>query len=111
MTQQKSEDRIVPQDRRKSVPTRGVERHGGGKSVPVEGVDQQLMLAFATAGNPRAFRGAESAERRDRSRPRARKVPKVKAPPEVVPSPSKSLEQEYLEEEYDLSGRVGGAGE
>ena len=58
MTQQKSEDRIVPKGRRKSPPSRGPEHPGGGKAVPVEGEDQQLMLEFATAESPRQ-RGAE----------------------------------------------------
>jgi len=56
MTQQKSEDCIVPEGRRKSTPTQD---SGGGKAVPVTGVDQQLLLAFATAEKPRE-RGAES---------------------------------------------------
>ena len=77
MTPQKSENRVVPQGRRKPVPTRGVESPGGGKAVPVKGVDQQFRLAFATAENPRRGRGAEVAGKRDQSRARARKVPKA----------------------------------
>jgi len=50
MTQQKSEDCIVPEGLRKLTSTRYIE---GGKAVPVTGVDQQLLLAFATAENPR----------------------------------------------------------
>ncbi len=49
MTQQKSEDCIVPEGRRKAVPTRGTERPGGGKAVPVNQVSWQLVLPFATA--------------------------------------------------------------
>ena len=49
MTQQKSEDRTVPKGRRKSVPTRGTERPGGGKAVPVSQESRQLRLPFATA--------------------------------------------------------------
>lgn len=78
MAQQKSEDRTVPQGRRKPSPTRGFERPGGGKAVPVKGEDLQLTLAFATAGNPRSSRGAESGENRDRSRWEPPKVPKAK---------------------------------
>lgn len=52
MTQQKSEDRIVPQGRRKSAPTREVEHPGGGKSVPVNQESWQLGLPFATAEHP-----------------------------------------------------------
>jgi len=79
MTQQKSEDRTVPQGRRKSAPTRGLERPGGGRAVPVKGVDQQLMLAFATAENPRSSRRAEGVEGPNRFGPKARKVPKARA--------------------------------
>lgn len=49
MTQQKSEDCTVPEGRRKSAPTRGTERLGGGKAVPVNQVSRQLRLPFATA--------------------------------------------------------------
>ena len=79
MTQQKSEDRTVPQGRRKAAPTRRLERPGGGRAVPVKGVDQQLMLSFATAENPREGRGAESADGSDRSGPKTQKAPKAKA--------------------------------
>ena len=79
MTQQKSEDRTVPQGRRKSASTRRLERPGGGRAVPVEGEDQQLTLPFATAENPRALRGTESARNPDRFGARASKVPKAKA--------------------------------
>jgi RNA-directed DNA polymerase len=81
MTQQKSEDCTVPQGRRKAAPTRGIERLGGGKAVPVKGVDPQLMLAFATAENPRFRRGAEGVDGPDRSGPKAQKAPKAKAKP------------------------------
>ena len=39
MAQQKSEDCIVPEGRRKSAPTRKFEQPGGGRAVPVEGED------------------------------------------------------------------------
>jgi RNA-directed DNA polymerase len=51
MTQQKSEDRIVPEGRRKSAPTRGPEYVGGGKAVPVNERAWQPVLPFATAEN------------------------------------------------------------
>jgi RNA-directed DNA polymerase len=79
MTQQKSEDRIVPQGRGNPVPTQGVECRGGGKAVPVKGEDQQLVLNFGTAENPRAKRRAESKDGRDRSRPKSQKVSKPKS--------------------------------
>jgi len=49
MTQQKSEGRVLPQGRRKAASTRGVERPGGGKAVPVKQASRQLALPFATA--------------------------------------------------------------
>jgi RNA-directed DNA polymerase len=79
MTQQKSEDRTVPQGRRKAVPTRRFEHSGGGRAIPVKGEDQQLMLSFATAENPHDKSGADGVDGPDRSGPKARKVPKAKA--------------------------------
>ena len=78
MARQKSENRVVPQGRRKSVPTRGVEPSGGGKAVPVKGEDRLLELPFTTAENPRSIRGAEAVRKPDRSGSRAKKAPKVK---------------------------------
>ncbi len=52
MTQQKSEDCIVPEGRRKATPNRGTERPEGGKAVPVNQVSRQLGLPFATAEHP-----------------------------------------------------------
>ena len=49
MTRQKSEDRTVPQGRRKPVPTRAGEQGGGGKAVPVDERTRQLGLFFGTA--------------------------------------------------------------
>lgn len=49
MTRQKSEDRIKPEGRRKPVATQGVERLGGGESVPVDEQPRQLGLRFETA--------------------------------------------------------------
>ncbi|MEK7878300.1 MAG: group II intron reverse transcriptase/maturase, partial [candidate division NC10 bacterium] len=77
MTQQKSEDREVPQDRRKPVVTRGVESPGGGKAVPVKEVDSQLLLPFATAESKRFVRKPEGAMETDRSVSAASKVPKA----------------------------------
>jgi RNA-directed DNA polymerase len=59
MTQQKSEDRIVPEGRRKSVSTRGVEPFGGGKAIPVSERVQQLGLFTATAENLGATPGLD----------------------------------------------------
>jgi RNA-directed DNA polymerase len=79
MARQKSEDRTVPQGRRKAVPTRGIERLGGGKSVPVYEQTGQLGLRFGTAEDrtARAAR-ADGAAGRDRSLPAARAAPKPK---------------------------------
>lgn len=49
MARQKSEDRTVPQGRRKPVSTRIIERRGGGKSVPVDKQTRQLELFNGTA--------------------------------------------------------------
>ena len=64
MARQKSEGRIVPEGRRKPVPTRGVERPGGGKAVPVNEETGQLGLLFETAEEPAADKPrAPTAER------------------------------------------------
>ena len=59
MTQQKSEDRIVPEGPRKVAPTQGVEAPGGGKAVPVDERASQLVLFPATAENFSAPRTEE----------------------------------------------------
>jgi len=79
MAQQESEDRTVPQGRRKPSPTGGVEPRGGGKAVPVEEVDRRQPLFFATADNPRRGRGADRTRSGDRSPARVRPAPKAKS--------------------------------
>jgi RNA-directed DNA polymerase len=54
MARQKSERRIRPQDRRKTVPTQTLERAGGGKATPVKQPTWQLGLSFETAEIPSA---------------------------------------------------------
>ena len=49
MTRQKSDGCIVPDGRRKSVETRGVERRGGGKAATVKQQERQLRLPLGTA--------------------------------------------------------------
>lgn len=49
MTRQKSDDRDVPDGRRKSVGTREVEQCGGGKAVTIKQQERQLSLPFGTA--------------------------------------------------------------
>ncbi|HEY6564267.1 MAG TPA: reverse transcriptase domain-containing protein, partial [Pirellulaceae bacterium] len=81
MTQQKSEDRTVPEGRGNSTQTRGVEHQGGGKAIPVRGEDRQLELNFGTTENPRVERGVGRGERKDLSgrKPRTASKPKSKA--------------------------------
>ncbi len=68
MTQQKSEDRVVPQGGRKSISTQGAERLGGGKAVSVNEQSWQPRLPFATAENPEAsVSGAAGGTAPDRS--------------------------------------------
>jgi RNA-directed DNA polymerase len=78
MTHQKSEDREVPEGRRKPSPTRGAERPGGGKAIPVKERNQQLLLAFATAENLPPTSRAESAATVDLSTGKTHKAPKAK---------------------------------
>jgi len=78
MTRQKSEDCIVPEPRGNAGKTRPSRRGGGGKAVPVEEVEQQTKLPFATAENPRKDRRAEGKGGMDRSTPPMRKAPKAK---------------------------------
>jgi len=79
MTQQKSENRIVPAGRRKSVQTQRLKRSGGGKSVPVNQESRQLELPFATAEYSNA-KAAEAIGAVDIGQPisAAHAVPKAK---------------------------------
>jgi group II intron reverse transcriptase/maturase len=78
MTRQKSEDRVRPEGRRKSVETRGIESRGGGKAVPVNEEPKQLGLRFETAEEPaRAGTDGGTESHRRRSEPRA--APKSKS--------------------------------
>jgi RNA-directed DNA polymerase len=81
MTQQKSENRVVPEGRGNSTQTRGVKHQGGGKAIPVRGKDRQLELTFGTTENPRVERGVGREERKDLSgrKPRTASKPKSKA--------------------------------
>jgi RNA-directed DNA polymerase len=54
MARQKSERRVVPEGRRKSVVTQANEQPGGGKAAPVIHSMQQLALNFETAGGPQS---------------------------------------------------------
>lgn len=81
MTQQKSEDRVVPQGRRKPSPTREVEPRERGKAIPVKEADPRQLLLFATAENLGAELRAEPAAVVDRSTEAATKAPKAKSKP------------------------------
>lgn len=74
-TRQKSEGGTVPEARGNPSPTRPAFPGGGGKAAPVQGVAQQLKMAFATAESPR---GAARGEGVDRSTPEPQKAPKAK---------------------------------
>jgi len=106
MTRQKSEDREVPQGRRKPSSPRarshgdgpqddhpvplsrkqGVEgeRSGRGKAAPVKEADPQQRLLFATAESPRQQCGAESGSRPDLSERKQQEAPKAKSKPGQV---------------------------
>lgn len=101
MSQQKSENRVVPDGRRKSVESRRAECSGGGKAVPVKGENRQLDLEFATADNPRIFRGAGGDRPSDRSEGRAPTVPKAKASARSAGSASLEEVVERLDEAFD----------
>lgn len=86
MARQKSEDRTVPKGRRKAVRTRGNERPGGGKAVPVDERAGQYGLCFGTAEDwaARAV-PPDGAAGGDRSPPAARAEPKPRHKEEAVP--------------------------
>ena len=81
MTQQKSENPIVPEGLRKLAPTRprGKSLRGGGKGVPVDETTNQPDLPFTTAENPEMkMEGANARVDRDLSLSGLSEVPKVK---------------------------------
>jgi RNA-directed DNA polymerase len=101
MARQKSEDRTVPKDRRKVVPTRGIERRGGGKAVPVDERTGQLALFLGTADSlpARAGRSAVAAAG-DRSPPAAHAVPKPRNKEKRAPSATMEEVTERLREAF-----------
>lgn len=80
MIQEKSEDSIVPEGRRKSVQT---PETGGGKAVPVEQQMEQLELPFMTAENPQ---GTTDEPVGDRSPTGSHEGPKMKDKEGKAPS-------------------------
>ena len=111
MTQQKSEGRTVPHGRRKAVSTRGVERPGGGKAVPVNQVSRQLALSFATAehlaGGPA---GASGRAETDVSFSATAEAPKAKSiPREATAATMEELVEQLEVAFYHVASNKGGA--
>ena len=78
MTQQKSEDPVVPEGPRKPVPIPPIESPaGGGKGIPVEEALPRQLLLFATAENPRPKRGARTKPPVDLSTESVAQAPKA----------------------------------
>jgi hypothetical protein len=87
MTPQKSERRVVPQGRRKSVSTRSVERSEGGKAPPVNKRTGQIGLRFETAEEPATrVTGADGGADVVLSTPAPTAVPKSKRKEKTVAS-------------------------
>jgi RNA-directed DNA polymerase len=101
MTRQKSEDRTVPEGRRKAVPTRGLESLGGGKAVPVDERAGQLEPCLGTAEN-RAVRAvrADDAAGGDPSPPAALAAPKPRHMGETALSVTMEEVTERLREAF-----------
>ena len=79
MTQQKSEDRVVPDARGNPCGTDDPRRHRGGKAVSVKEEERQLMLFSATADNSRSDREVRGGGGVDRSTSRSPRAPKAGA--------------------------------
>lgn len=107
MTQQKSEDCIVPKGPRKLASTRATE---GGKAVPVKGAGQQGLLPFATAENSWQ-REAERKLRPGRPGGGVHKVPKAKVnqPPEG-PAKMEEVVERLTEALYKVVANKGAPG-
>ena len=107
MTQQKSEDCIVPEGPRKLASTRITE---GGKAVPVKGVGQQGLLPFATAESSRK-RGAERKPRSGLPGGGAQKVPKAKVnQPSAGPAKMEEVVERLTEALYKVVANKGAPG-
>ena len=101
MTRQKSEDRAVPEGRRKATPTRGVERRGGGRAVPVDEQTGQLELWLGTADSRPARAGrADGDAGRDPLSSATRAVPKPSHKRETVPPATMEEVTERLREAF-----------
>ena len=101
MARQKSEDRIVPQGRRKVTPTRMHESSGGGKSVPVNEQTRQLELRFGTAEDSAGHTaGADGVADTDRTVPATRAEPKPKSTKRIATSATMGEVTERLREAF-----------
>ena len=87
MARQKSDDRVVPEGCRKTVPTRDTEQLGGGKAVTVNEQMGQLQLPFDTAESPEAqAKGADGEAALRERRAATRAAPKSKGKKRTAPS-------------------------
>lgn len=110
MTRQKSEDRIEPKSRRKSVSTQGRERLEGGKAVPVNEETRQLGLPFGTAENAIAqAKALDGAAERGRPRSAALAGPKPKVREEKAASATMEEVTKQLDEGFRAVSRNKGA--
>jgi RNA-directed DNA polymerase len=101
MARQKSEERIVPEGRRKTVPTRRIERSAGGRAVPVDERTGQLGLFTGTAEDraAQAVR-ADGEAGRGVPRPATSAVPKPVNKEERTPSATMEEVTERLREAF-----------
>jgi|HubBroStandDraft_6_1064221.scaffolds.fasta_scaffold135377_1 RNA-directed DNA polymerase len=101
MARQKSEDRIVPEGRRKAVPTRSIERPAGGRAVPVDERTGQLGLFTGTAEDQAAQAvWADGEAGRGVPLPAASAVPKPVNKEERTPSVTMEEVTERLREAF-----------
>jgi len=113
MARQKSEDRTVPEGRRKADATRGIEqRPGGGRAVPVDQRTGQLGLFLGTAEDWAAqVVRADGAAGRDRSPPAAHAAPKPRDKEERAPSATMEEVTKRLREAFeDVAANRGAPG-
>lgn len=96
-TRQKSDDRVLPEGRRKTVQTRASE---GGKAITDEEETRQPGLPFATAEAPRR-RDAGAKSRSDRSVRKPAPRPKANVKEGMVASATMEEVVERLEEAFD----------
>lgn len=102
MTHQKSEEPVVPQGRRKPVPTRSEDRpREGGKEFPVKEASPRQGLLFATAESARTRRAPQTAGCVDLSTRKATRGPKAKDKPRTPVTATLQGVVENLDEALD----------